>query len=138
MRPLLETACPKLIRKQPRFMVELARNEKQIWMSIPGLVRFDDDGRNSEPDVGPKAVACVAENVSVDTVPDFGGKTQKWRLDGGTLGAKAGLLAMEQLSQIIENSHFLPLSAVAQTLLASCIFATGLVKHPVSGRCVKY
>ena len=47
-------------------------------MLILGPVRFDDDGRNSEPDVGPKAVACVAENVSVDTVPDFGGKTQKW------------------------------------------------------------
>jgi hypothetical protein len=138
IRPLVEAECPELVRKQPRFMVELTTNERQVWMSILGLVRFDDDGGTSGPDLGPKAVAFVAENVSVDTAPDFGGKTQKWRLDGGTLGAKAGLLAMEQLSQIIENSHFLPLSAVAQTLLASCIFATGLVKHPVSGRCVKY
>ena len=63
-------------------------------MSILGLVRFDDDGRASAPVVGPKAVAGVAENVSVDTVPNLGGKTQKWRLNGFALGAKEGLLAM--------------------------------------------
>ena len=101
-------------------------------MLILGPVRFDDDGRASAPVVGPKAVASVAENVSVDTVPNFGGKTQKGRLNGFALGAKEGLLAMEQLSQIIENSHFLALSGVALTLLASSSFATGLVKHPLS------
>ena len=46
-------------------------------MSILGLVRFDDDGRTSGTVVGPKVIVCVAENISVDTVPDFGGKTQK-------------------------------------------------------------
>jgi hypothetical protein len=39
---------------------------------------------------------------------------------------------MEQLGQMTENSHFLALSGVALTLLASCSFATGLVKHPLS------
>ena len=63
-------------------------------MSILGLVRFDDDGRTSGTVVGPKVIVCVAENISVDTVPDFGGKTQKWRLNGFALGAKEGLLAM--------------------------------------------
>lgn len=47
-------------------------------MLILGLVRFDDDVRASGPFAGPKVVACVAENVGVDTVPDFGGKTKKW------------------------------------------------------------
>ena len=75
--PLLETECPELVRKQSRFMVELTTNERQAWMSILGLVRFDDDGGTSGPDVGLKAVACVAENVSVDTVPNFRGKTQE-------------------------------------------------------------
>ena len=56
-------------------MVELVTNKRQVWMSILGLVRFYDDGETSGPDVGLKAVACVAENVSVDTVPNFGGKT---------------------------------------------------------------
>jgi hypothetical protein len=73
--PLLETECPELVRKQSRFMVELVTNKRQVWMSILGLVRFYDDGETSGPDVGLKAVACVAENVSVDTVPNFGGKT---------------------------------------------------------------
>jgi hypothetical protein len=41
---------------------------------------------------------------------------------------------MEQLSQITENSHFFALSGVGQTLLASCSFATGLVKHLPSER----
>ena len=95
MTPLVETECPELVRKQPRFMVELARNERQIWMSILGLVRFDDDGRASRPFAGPKVVACVVKNVGVDTVPDLGGKTQKWRLDGVALGAKEELLDME-------------------------------------------
>jgi hypothetical protein len=78
IKPLVEDECPELIRKQPRFMVELATNERQLWMLIFGLVRFDDDGRASAPVVGPKVVASVAENVSVDIVPNFGGKTQKW------------------------------------------------------------
>lgn len=78
MRPLVEPECPELVRKQPRFIVQLATNESQVWMSILGLVRFDDDGRTSGTVVGPKVIVCVAENISVDTVPDFGGKTQKW------------------------------------------------------------
>jgi len=138
IRPMVEAECPELVRKQPRFIVELATNGSQFWMSILGLVRFDDNGRASAPVVGPKVVVCVAENVSVDTVPNFGGKTQKWRLDSVALGAEEELLAMKYLIQIMKTSHLLVLSGVVQTLLASCSFATGLVKHPLSERCVKY
>jgi preprotein translocase subunit Sec61beta len=69
--PLVETECPELVRKQSRFMVELTTNERQVWISILGLIRFDDDGETSGLDVGPKAVACIAEPVSVDTFPNF-------------------------------------------------------------------